>query len=173
MSVETVEIDTVQARLIQEIMAESEVRREQDEAQSNRLSIAEKLKAATLRANQQMTECAAIDLACKGRLHSSEKAKAELLRTTPEGRQIRSLQAEIAELRWVKGEPQLPQLYRKLEAAEDRNLPDEIEAIKSKIASLQTKIDQKQREIDRLWCGFGFDADALPKSSDESSGNTL
>ena len=162
MSVQTVEIDTVQAG-IQEIMAESEVRRAQGEAQSKRLSIAEKLKAATLKANEQLNECSAIDLACKGRLYAIEKAKAELLRTTPEGRQIRSIQAEITELRYSKGDPAIPLLYRKLESAEDQNLVDEIEGIKSKIASLQNKIDQRQREIDRLWCGFGFDADSLSK----------
>ena len=164
MSVQTIVIDTVQAGLVQEILTESEVRREQGEAQSRRLSIAEKLKAATLQANQPMNECFAIDLACKGRLHAIEKAKAELLRTTPEGRQIRSLQAEIDELKFVKGDPQLPMLYKRLEIAEDRNFVEEIEVLKSKIASLQNKIDLRQREIDRLWCGFGFDADSLPRT---------
>ncbi len=163
MSVQTVEIDTVQAGLVQEILTESEVQREQAEAQSKRLAIAEKLKAATVKAEQQMNECFAIDLACKGRLYEIGKAKAELLRTTNEGRQIRSLQAEILELRYVKGDPAIALLYRKLESAEDQNLVDEIEGIKAKITNLQTKIDQRQREIDRLWCVFGFDADSLPR----------
>lgn len=163
MGVDTIETDTVQAGLVQEILTESEVQREQSEAQSKRLAIAEKLKAATLLANQQMNECFAIDLACKGRLHSIEKAKAELLRTTPEGRQIRSIQAEIAELTIVNGVPQLGLLRHKLELAEDRNETENVEVLTSQIVSLQNKIDQRQREIDRLLCGFGFDADSLPK----------
>ena len=162
MSVDTIEIETVQAGLIAEILTESEVLREQGEAQAIRLAIADELKATTLRANQQMTECATIALACKGRLHSIAKAKAELLRSTPEGRQIRSIQAEIAKTKWIDGVPQLGLLRHKRELAEARGEFENVQVLTSQLANLESKIGQKQAEIDRLWSGFGFDADSLP-----------
>lgn len=163
MSTATVETDTVQAGLIERIKNEAEIRSRKLEAQQKRLSIAEKLKATTLRANQQMTECHDIDHQCDGLLYNIEKAKVELLRTSPEGKRILSLQREMHELKFVKGDPQLAQLYRKLELAEARGETDVVATIEANLVKLQGKIDSLQREIDRLWTGFGFDAESLPR----------
>lgn len=163
MSVATMEPNTVQAELIQRIKSETEVRTRKFDAQQKALGIAEKLKAATLKANQQMTECHDIDHSCDGLLYGIEQAKCELLRTTPEGKRIRILQAEMHDLKFIKGDPQLALLYRKLELAEARGETDVVATIEANLLKLHGKIDALQREIDRLWTGFGFDAESLPK----------
>ena len=164
-TLESVEVDqdVIKAGLIQKILEEPDVTRRKGDAQRQRQSIAENLKDLTLQLNREMTACGSIDQACSGILHSIETAKSELLKSTIEGRQIRSLQSDIRELKWIKGEPQLSQLCKKLELAEARNQIEEVGVLKSKISNLQSKVDTKQREIDRLWNSFGFSADSLPK----------
>ena len=164
-TLEANEIDqeVVKAGLIQRILEEPDVTRRKGEAQKQRQAIVDSLKDLTLQLNREMTACASIDQACSGILHSIATAKSELLKSTIEGKQIRSLQSDIRELKWVKGEPQLPQLYGKLERAVGQNQIEEVGVLKSKISNLQSKIDTKQREIDRLWTSFGFSADTLPK----------
>ena len=163
MSAATIEIDQdlVRAGLIQQIQGETELRTRQGEAQQKRQMLVEKLKAATVEINQQIADCNDIYHMTDCGLNVIDKAKGELLRSTPEGKQILALQAEIKELKWVNQEPQLIQLKRKLEIAVDRDEPENAGILRSKIANLESKMEQKQAEIDALWSSFGFDADTL------------
>ena len=164
MSVETAEIidkDLARAGLIQQIQGESEIRTRQGEAQQKRQSLVDRLQSTTVKINQQIADCNDVYHMTDCLLNSVDKAKSELLRSTPEGKQILALQAEIKELKWVNQEPQLLQLKRKLEIALDRDEPELAGILRSQIANLESKLEQRQTEIDVLWSSFGFDADSL------------
>ena len=163
MSAATTEIDQdlVKAGLIQQIQGETELRTRQGEAQQRRQMLVEKLKATTQKINQQIADCDEINLSCDRLLTAIDRSKGDLLRSTPEGKQIFAIQAEIKELKWKNQEPQLPVLKRKLEIAEDRGEPENAAILRSQIANLESKIEQYQSEIERLWTSFGFDADSL------------
>ncbi len=163
MSTATVEIDKDLARagFIKQIQGESEIRNRQGAAQQRRQSLVEKLKATTQKLNEQIQECGDVYHMTDCALNVIDQAKGELLRSTPEGKQILALQAEINELKWVNQEPQVLQLKHKLEIALDRDEPEGAAILRGKIANLESKIEQRQTEIDALWSSFGFESDTL------------
>ncbi len=160
-AVEIIDKDLARARLIEQIQGESEIRTRQGEAQQKRQSLVERLQSTTVKINQQIRDCNDVYHITDALLNGVDKAKGELLRTTQEGRQILALQAEINELKWVNQEPQLMQLKRKLEIAVDRDEPELAGILRSQIANLESKLEDRQAQIDALWSSFGFDADTL------------
>ena len=165
MSVGTVEIidkDLARAGLIQQIMGETEIRYRQGEAQQRRLELGDELKAMTSRINQEIRECDEIDRDSDRLLTALDKAKGELLRSTAEGKQIRSLQAELKVLALGKEQvPQLNLLRHQVELAIDQGKPEEAGMLRGRIANLASKLEQLQLQIDSLWSSFGFEADTL------------
>lgn len=135
------EQDMVIAGLIQQIRGETELRTRQGEVQQRRQEL-----------------CNAIDQESDRLLVAIDKAKVELLRATPKGKQILALQAELTDLEW--GEKQVPQLSllrHQVELAIDQGKPEEAGMIRGRIANLEGKIKQCKAEIERLWMSFGFE----------------
>ncbi|MCF7960768.1 MAG: hypothetical protein K9M08_08490 [Pirellula sp.] len=153
------EQDLVIAGLIQQVRGEAELRTRQGEAQQMRQALADELKAVTARINQEIQECNAIDQDSARQLFAIGRAKAELLRSTPEGKQIRAMEAELQELTLVNGVPQLQLLRHQVELAMDQGKKEEAGMIRGRLANLEGKIQQRQSEIDRLWESFGFGPD--------------
>ena len=156
--------DLVIAGLIQQIRGETEIRTRQGEAQQRRQELTDKLKAITADINRQILECNAIDQKSDRQLTAIDKAKIELLRSTQEGKQILALEADLKELTLVNGIPQLQLLKHQVELAMDQDMTEQAAILRGRIANLEGKIDQRQREIDRLWCSFGFDAESQPST---------
>ena len=146
------EQDMVIAGLIEMIRGETELRTRQGEVQQRRQDLTERLKTITSDINKQILECNAIDQESGRQLSAIDKAKAELLRSTPEGKQILALKAELRDLEW--GEKQVPQLSllrHQVELAIDQGKPEEAGMIRGRIANLEGKIEQRKAEIERLW----------------------
>lgn len=155
---EATEQDMKIAGLIQQIRGETELRTRQSEAQQRRQELTDRLKGITSDINQQILECNTIDNVSGRQLSAIDKAKAELLRSTPEGKQILALQKELRELEW--GEKQVPQLSllrHQVELALDQNKPEEAGMIRGRLANLEGKIEQRKAEIERLWMSFGVE----------------
>ncbi len=155
---EATEQDMKIAGLIEQIRGESELRTRQGEAQQRRQELTDRLKAITADINKQILECNAIDNESGRQLSAIDKAKIELLRSTPEGKQILALQKELRDLEW--GEKQVPQLSllrHQVELAIDQNKPQEARMLRGSIANLEGKIELRKAEIDRLWMSLGFE----------------
>ena len=154
------EQDLAIAKLMETIRGETELRTRQGEAQQRRQALVDELKAVTAKLNQQIQECNAIDQDSARQLQAIERAKAELLRLTPEGKQIRALQAELKELELGEDQanplPQLKLLRHQQELAEDQGKPEEAGMLRGRIANLEGKIEQRKAEINRLWESFEF-----------------
>ena len=152
------EQDLKRAGLIQQIRSESELRTRQGEVQQRRQELTDRLKAVTADINKKILECNAIDLESARQLLAIDKAKFELLKSTPEGKQILALEAELKDLAW--GEKQVPQLNllrHQVELAIDQGKTEESGIIRGRLANLEAKIEQRKAEIDRLWQSFGFE----------------
>ena len=164
------EIDQVRAGLIAKIQGEGDIRSRQAEAQHRRLELAEQLKEVTQKLNQQIRELSDIDYQCDMMLSSVERAKAELLRTSPEGRTIRGVLVEIRELQWGETAdpaypvPQLPLLQRKLELAIERDEQENIGVYQRQISDLSAKIEQRKAEVRQIWESLGCDPMSFPFS---------
>ena len=151
------EQDLKRADLIQQIRSESELRTCQGEAQQLRQKLTEELKATTLAITKQVLECDAIDRDIDRRLTAIDKAKIELLRSTQEGKQILSLEAELKELTVVDGVPQLQLLKHQVELAMDQDMTEQAAILRGRITNLEGKIEQRKAEIEQLWMSFGFE----------------
>jgi len=151
------EQDLAIAGLIEQVRGESELRTRQGEAQQMRQALVDELKAVTAKFNQQIQECNAIDQDSSRQLVAIGRAKAELLRSTKEGKQILSLEAELQELTLVNGVPQLQLLRHQVELAIDQGMKEQAVMLRGRIANLEGKIEQIKAEIDRLWQSFRFD----------------
>ena len=152
------EKDMVIAGLIQQIRGETELRTRQGEVQQRRQELTDRLKAVTADINKQILECNAIDQESARQLLAIDKAKFELLKSTPEGKHILVLEAELKDLEW--GEKQVPQLNllrHQIELAIDQGKAEEAGMIRGRLANLEAKIEQRKAEIDRLWQSFGFE----------------
>ena len=152
------EKDMVIAGLIQQIRGETELRTRQGEIQQRRQELTGELKAVTADINKKILECNAIDLESARQLLAIDKAKFELLKSTPEGKQILALEAELKDLAW--GEKQVPQLNllrHQVELAIDQGKTEESGIIRGRLANLEAKIEQRKAEIDQLWQSFGFE----------------
>ena len=154
------EQDLVIAGLIQQVRGEAELRTRQGGAQQMRQALADELKAVTARINQEIQECNRIDQDIARQLFAIGRAKAELLRSTPEGGQILALRAELKELELGEDQanplPQLQLLRHQVELAIDQGKKEEAGMIRGRLANLEGKIQQRQSEIDRIWESFGF-----------------
>jgi hypothetical protein len=153
------EQDLAIAGLIEQVRGESELRTRQSEAQQVRQALVDELKAVTAKINQQIQECNAIDQDSARQLFAIGTAKAQLLRSTPEGKQILAWEAELQELTLVNGVPQIQLLRHQVELAIDQGKKEEAGMIRGRLANLEGKIQQRQSEIDRLWESFGFGPD--------------
>jgi len=157
------ELDQVRAGLIAKIQGEADIRSRQAEAQHRRLELAEQLKELTQNINQQIRELNDVDFECDAMLSAVERAKAELIRTSLEGRAIRGVLAEIRELQWGETAdpaypvPQLPLLQRKLELAIERDEVENIGVFQRQISDLSAKIEQRKAEIRQIWGKLGCD----------------
>ena len=156
---EVVELDAVamrKAELVSEIQRESDVQQDRADLQKEAARLEDSIAPFIQQTRSEIRALQNQEQVYARQLVSIERMRDELLNITPEGRRIKTLLAEMQELRFPGGSNVLVLKRHQQQIAKDNSLSDPSEMVIAdglgrEIAKIESRIAEHSTEVTRLW----------------------
>jgi len=149
-------LDLRKAELVSEIQRESEVQQDQAELQREAARLEDSIPQFVRETRAKINQLQNQEQVCARELVAIDRMRDELLAITPEGRRIKTLLADMQELRFPGGSNVLVLKRHLQQLAINHSIGDPNEMVVAdglgrEIAKIESRIAEHSTEVDRLW----------------------